>query len=318
MKLRYVLSLFDGMSGAQIAMKELGLAFEKYYASEIDPYAIKQTQLNFPNTIQLGDINNWRDWDIEWERIDLILAGSPCQGFSFAGSQLMFNDPRSKLFFVFIDILNYVKSVNSKVKFLLENVQMSKNKLRINPLRIISDYVGIKPVNINSNLVSAQNRNRYYWSNIKTKQTGLLGTMYTDIPQPKDEGLVIWDIIDKKVDKKYYVSDFVANRFKKLKQGDNIVGTTRPAFRTIGQMDIVYGLDGKVGTITESIYKQPSVILIPTKTSFYLRRLTPTECARAQTIPDWYVWQCSDKRIYSLIGNGWTIKVIMHILKYLI
>ena len=121
-----ILSLFDGMSCGQIALKECGVKVEKYYASEIDKFAIAQTQLNFPDTIQLGSITEWKSWDIEWNNINLILAGSPCQGFSFAGKQLNFQDEQSKLFFVFVDILNHVKKLNPDVKFLLENVNMKK------------------------------------------------------------------------------------------------------------------------------------------------------------------------------------------------
>ena len=158
-----VLSLFDGMSCGQIALKQLGVNILKYYASEIDKYAIAQTQFNFPDTIQLGSVENWRSWNIDWKSIDLILAGSPCQGFSFAGKQLAFDDPRSKLFFVFIDILNHIRKLNPNVKFLLENVDMKRKHMKI-----ISDYCGVFPVNINSNLVSAQNRNRWYWTNEKS------------------------------------------------------------------------------------------------------------------------------------------------------
>ena len=146
-----VLSLFDGMSCGQIALLEQGFVIDKYYASEIDKPAIKQTKVNFPNTVELGDVTNWRNWDIDWSSINLILAGSPCQGFSFAGKQLAFDDLRSKLFFVFVEILNHCKQLNPNVKFLLENVNMKKDYLRI-----ISEYVGLFPVNINSNLVSEQ------------------------------------------------------------------------------------------------------------------------------------------------------------------
>jgi DNA (cytosine-5)-methyltransferase 3A len=197
-----VLSLFDGMSGGQIALKELGIIPEVYYASEIDKYAIKQTQLNFPDTIQLGDIIKWREWTIKWQEIDLILAGSPCQGFSFAGKQLAFDDPRSKLFFVFVEILNHVKELNPKVLFLLENVNMKRDYLRI-----ISEYVGVFPVNLNSNLVSAQNRSRWYWTNIRIKKVGLFDEVYTDIPQPKDRGILLKDILEDEVNERYYLSD---------------------------------------------------------------------------------------------------------------
>lgn len=126
-----VLSLFDGMSCGQIALNRVGIKINNYYASELDKYAIKVTQANYPNTIQLGDVTKWRDWEIDWSSIDLLIGGSPCQGFSFAGKQLAFDDPRSKLFFVYVDILNHIKSVNPNVKFLLENVKMKKEFLDV-------------------------------------------------------------------------------------------------------------------------------------------------------------------------------------------
>lgn len=124
-----VLALCDGVSCGQIALTELGVPINQYYASEIDKFAIKQTQHNFPKTIQLGNIENWRELDIDFKSIDLILAGTPCQGFSFAGKQLAFDDPRSRLFFVFVDILNHIRKLNHDVKFLLENVNMKKSHL---------------------------------------------------------------------------------------------------------------------------------------------------------------------------------------------
>lgn len=140
-----VLSLFDGMSCGQIALNRIGIKLTKYYASELDKYAIAVTQANCPDTVQLGDVTNWRDWDIEWASIDLLIGGSPCQGFSFAGKQLAFDDPRSKLFFVYVDILNHIKKHNPDVKFLLENVKMKKEYLAI-----ISEQLGVQPVFINS------------------------------------------------------------------------------------------------------------------------------------------------------------------------
>lgn len=156
-----VLSLFDGMSCGQIALTELGVIPDVYYASETDKHAIKQTQLNFPDTVQLGDVTRWMHWNIDWKSIDLILAGSPCQGFSFAGKQLAFDDPRSALFFEFVSVLEYVRMWNPDVKFLLENVRMKKENMAV-----ITEYMGVGPVSINSNLVSAQNRIRFYWTNI--------------------------------------------------------------------------------------------------------------------------------------------------------
>jgi DNA-cytosine methyltransferase len=179
MKKLNVLSCFDGMSCGQESLKQLEIPVGKYYSSELDKYAMAVTQHNHPDTIQVGDITNWRDWDIDWSEIDLIFGGSPCQGFSFAGKQLAFDDPRSKLFFVFVEIINHIKKVNPNVKFLLENVRMKQEYLDI-----ISEYIGVQPVKINSALVSAQNRVRYYWTNI------------AELEQPEDRGILLKDILE--------------------------------------------------------------------------------------------------------------------------
>lgn len=158
-----VLSLFDGMSCGQIALRELGIPVEKYYASEINKHAITQTQLNFPNTIQLGDVTKLSAKNLP--KIDLLIGGSPCQGFSYAGKMLNFDDPRSKLFFEYVRILNECRDINPDVKFLLENVVMEKKCERT-----ISELLGLRPVKINSALVSAQNRVRLYWTNIRVRR----------------------------------------------------------------------------------------------------------------------------------------------------
>jgi len=199
-----VLSYFDGMSGGQIALKELGIPVKNYFAAEIDKFAIEQTLHNFPNTKMLGDVTKI---DLtKLPKIDLFIGGSPCQGFSFAGKQLNFNDPRSKLFFEYAKVLQYLKQKNPDILFLLENVNMKSRWLGI-----ISEHLGIFPVNINSNLVSAQNRNRWYWSNIQTKTVGLFDELHTDIPQPKDRGILLKDILqpDNEVDAKYYLTEIM-------------------------------------------------------------------------------------------------------------
>lgn len=170
-----VLSLFDGMSCGQIALRELGIEVDAYYASEIDKFCIAQTQLNFPATIQLGDVRGVSLGQLP--KIDLILAGSPCQGFSFAGKQLNFEDPRSKLFFEFQRIVHQAYGLNPDVKFLLENVRMK----RANEEIITKCLDGLRPVVINSALVSAQNRVRLYWSNIRTAPVNLFDGYYTEI-----------------------------------------------------------------------------------------------------------------------------------------
>jgi len=166
-----VLSLFDGMGCGLEALKRAGLPVTKYYASEVDKYSIKVAKSNHPEIIHLGDVNNWRDWNIE--KPDLIMGGSPCQGFSFAGKQLAFSDPRSQLFFVMMAIIDHYKP---NYRF-LENVRMKKDFLNI-----ITDFMGLEPQLINSALVSAQNRHRYYWYN-------------WDAPEPEDRGILLKDIV---------------------------------------------------------------------------------------------------------------------------
>src|SRR6056300_229418 len=209
-----VLSLFDGMSCGQIALDQLGIGVDKYYASEIDKYAIQITQKNYPKTIQVGDICELDPKD--FQDVDLIMGGSPCQGFSFAGKQLAFDDPRSALFFEFIRLL---KEVKPKC-FLLENVRMKKEYLDV-----ITDLVGVEPILINSALVSAQNRLRYYWTNIP---------FYKNIVY---KGIFFKNILDEK--STVPLSETLQNRFK-LTHKDNgarlVIGTTALDGR-IGQKD---------------------------------------------------------------------------------
>lgn len=171
-----VLSLFDGISCGMLALQRANIPIDNYYASEICSDAIKISEHHHKNIIRLGDVTKWKEWDIDWKSIDLLIGGSPCQGFSSAGKRLNFNDPRSKLFFVYLDILNHIKSVNEDVKFLLENVKMNKTIESH-----ISELLGCKPVMINSALVSAQNRVRYYWANFPITIPNDLGIKVSDI-----------------------------------------------------------------------------------------------------------------------------------------
>lgn len=368
-----VLSLFDGMSCGQIALRELGLPIAHYYASEVDKHAIAQTQLNFPSTIQLGDVEQWRNWGgIDWGGIDLILAGSPCQGFSLAGKMLGLEDHRSRLFWVFVEILQHVRQHNPNVRYLLENVRMKPEHERI-----ISETLGVFPVVINSSLVSAQNRVRLYWSDIRVRQDGLFAESYTDIPQPEDRGLAIADIIEDSVDEKYYLSDagvaWLYGHTQKrcanitiLNDGDKsrtltISNTTKYN----GDSNYIIQRPRGANPGGEFAYKSPTLtscaweannLLVSKITAgtrrthkdgngframagekcgavttrarqdgsgqgavqigYRLRRLTPTECARLQTIPSWYQWACTDTQAYKMLGNGWTVEVIKHILSH--
>lgn len=293
-----ILSLFDGMGGLMIALNTLGVEVDNYYASEIDKFAIAQTKLNFPNVIHLGSITNIKASNLK--EIDLIAFGSPCQGFSYAGRGLNFEDPRSALFFEAVRLLKECQIVNPNVLFLMENVNMPE-KWR----NVISDHLGILPVNINSNLVSAQNRNRWYWTNIRTKTKGVFSENHTDIPQPKNKGIYLSDILETNVDEKYYYSS------KALEW------MTRHGNRT-GKLIKLFKGSEKFPCLEATMYKKYSAqrfwaIFNDKK----MRYITPTECARLQTIPEWYKWGCSDTQQYKMLGNGWTNDVIVHILSFI-
>lgn len=228
-----VLSLFDGMSCRQIALKECGVKVDTYYASEVDKFAIAQTQLNFPDTIQLGDVRNIDARTLG--HIDLLIGGSPCQSFSFAGKRAGMSteqheeiktfkrylelkkdgfefEGESYLFWEYMRVLEEIRETNPDVLFLLENVEMGKKWEGV-----LSEAIGLRGVHINSALVSAQNRRRIYWTNIKTRKEGLFGDVFTDIPQPSDKGLLLHDIIEKNVSKKYFVSPAALKKLIKRK-----------------------------------------------------------------------------------------------------
>ena len=405
-----VLSLFDGMSCGQIALRELGIKVDRYYASETDRHAVMQTQLNFPDTIQLGNVRYVKAKDLQ--KIDLLIGGSPCQGFSFAGKRLNFNDPRSALFFEFARILKECREINPDVKFLFENVRMKREYQQI-----ISDTLGIKPVIINSALVSAQNRVRLYWSNIRTAPDGLFETK-TDIPQPKDRGLFLRDILEDEVDAKYNVQEKTLRNILALAGRQKIKGNGfKPDIRNENQKSCTLRVGGdlmcnliaitdwkgsmkrsrdkascltaggngagnnsdsdiliiqrrrgnnkggeffdKSPALTSHAWEQNNLVakreikqinpcvesgnkqpyqqnriydadgIIPALCSAHaghsplivcdeiIRRITPGEAARLQTVPDWYKWECSATRQYTLLGNGWTVEVIKHIFSFL-
>lgn len=310
-----VLSLFDGISAGQVALERSGIQVHNYYAAEIDKHAIKVTQANYPNTIQLGDVTKWREWDIDWSSIDLLIGGSPCQGFSFAGKQLAFEDPRSALFFVYVDILNHIRSVNPDVKFLLENVKMKKEYLDV-----ISDQLGVEPVFINSALVSAQNRQRYYWAN-------------WGVGLPEDKGIVLGDIIENGVvdrdkswciDANYFKGGNLKSYFEKHRRQLVMYQPCRVSERgrrltVCGTKrddkngDIVRGYevatDGKTSALT-TVQKDNYVC-----EDYCIRKLTPIECERLQTFPDGYTEHVSNTQRYKALGNSWTVDVVAHIFK---
>ena len=388
-----VFSLFDGMSCGQLALKKAQVPVGIYHASEIDKWAIKVTKKNFPFTIQMGDITKLEDARLEIIRkhigIDLVMGGSPCQGFSFAGKNLNFEDPRSKLFFEFVRVLKILKPKY----FLLENVRMKKESQDI-----ISDYMGVEPIVVNSNLVSAQNRHRLYWTNIP-------------FDMPEDKGLILADVLEplEDLDPKYLAGDKLLKNYTggdqlnpnyksqantihditkpgptvcagthgyangyvsggairgrydkdgKIKQQlelrsddktnslttvqkDNVVVTRciqvgEAGLKGHDLIKRVYSPQGKAPTLTTmgGGHREPKVVIRKkSKTvrsggrssydrhewdsvdNLHWRKLTPLECERLQTVPDNYTNHVSDTQRYKMLGNGWTVDVVAHILK---
>jgi len=315
-----VLSLFDGMSCGQIALDQLGIEVDNYFASEIDKYAIKVSQQNFPGTIHLGDVRDIKGTDLP--EIDLLIGGSPCQGFSFAGKNLNFDDPRSKLFFEYTRLL---KALKPKY-FLLENVRMKKESMDV-----ISEYLGVEPIAINSNLVSAQNRHRLYWTNIPF-----------DVPT-EDKGIVLRDILEPEVDKKYYAGKKLRESYMggnqlnpKYKSQCNTIYPSEGKFATLcaGTHGYSFGYvpqilqtargynkgglkakDGKTPTLSTSSWQHNNHLTYDEGLTY--RKLTPLECERLQTVPEGYTNHVSNTQRYKMLGNGWTVDVIKHIFKQL-
>lgn len=277
-----VLSLFDGMSCGQIALNRAGIKYDNYFASEIDKYAIKVTMANYPNTIQLGSVLDVKATDLP--KIDLLIGGSPCQGFSFAGKQLNFEDERSKLFFEYVRLLRECKPKY----FMLENVKMKKEYEDV-----ISDFLGVNPIKINSSIVSAQNRDRLYWTNIPVNS------------MPEDKGLVLKDVL----------SD-VDHHIITIKHPETIRRTKNYAqydqtLKGHGSQDQrFFYLNGKSGCITKSRSSIPKV-----EYGNDIILLVPEEVEKLQTVPIGYTAMVKTQHRYAMLGNGWTVDVIAHILR---
>lgn len=302
-----VLSLFDGMSCGQIALQKSGFQVDKYFASEIDKYAIKVAKANYPDTIHVGDVTTVSADDLP--QIDLLIGGSPCQGFSFAGKQLNFDDPRSKLFWEYVRLLKELQPTY----FLLENVRMKQQSMDV-----ITEALGVEPIFINSSLVSAQNRQRYYWTNIP--MDGL----------PDDKGIKLRDILEDGVvdrdkshclDANYFKGGNLKQYFEKHRRqlvfsADGLcqVGETAEyQHYKHDQIKRVYHPDGKAPTLLtmQGGNREPKVYMQPNS----WRKLTPLECERLQTVPEGYTAHVSNTQRYKMLGNGWTVDVIAHILK---
>ena len=287
-----VLSLFNGMSTGHTALDNVGIKVNKYYSSEIKPHAIKLTQHHYPDTIQVGDVTKWEDWDIDYSTIDMVLSGSPCQDLSIAGKRAGLEGDRSSLFFVFVDILNHIKNLNPNVLFLQENVGSASR----GDVGIMSRALGVYPVRINSKLVTAQMRDRYYWSNIKTKSDGLFGDLVTDIPQPKDRKIMLKDIIDSgKVEKNK--SSALLERTGEASTFKDMKGEKAQRYLKIRAF--------KYGFIT-----------IVEENGYY-RLFNQNELEYLQGFPKGYTDILSYNKASSLLGDGWTLPIIEHIFSFI-
>jgi DNA (cytosine-5)-methyltransferase 3A len=435
-----VLSLFDGMSCGQQAFERAGIKVDNYFASEIDKFAIQVTMANYPNTKQLGSVVNVDGYSLP--KIDILIGGSPCQSFSFAGKRKGMStkdeqeiltlehylelkaegfefEGQSYLFWEYMRLLNEVKPKY----FLLENVMMGEKWEKV-----LSKAIGVKPIMINSSLLSAQNRQRLYWTNIGLEPQGLFGDLESIIKQPKDKGILLKDILEKNVTDKYFLSDKMKNYFDTRKKNFNngninykdgedkascinassgsvdisdniIIHNTMPRSTLIGLAGTgplsrndgkTYCLDTgqtnaieifnnrrlnetiskhqnglKHGTLIDSynqtIHNDKSITISTrvnasqqthivdqeilggdfrydvgyrcrekgksgtlctnaesfAKINSQIRRLTPVECERLQTVKDNYTAHVSDSQRYKMLGNGWTVDIIVHILSYI-
>lgn len=330
-----VWSLFDGMSCGRIALERVGIPVRQYIASEVDKYAIQISAKNYPDIEHVGDVCAFNP--SLYSNPDLLLAGSPCQGFSFAGKRLNFDDPRSKLFFEFVRVLRSA----APTYFLLENVPMKKESMDV-----ITQELGVEPITINSSLVSAQNRKRLYWTNIPS------------VYPPEDKGIMLRDILETEpVADRYYAG-------LKLQEGYRGGNQLNPNYRS--QQNTIYDLDDKSGTVCagthgycigyvpvpRQVKSKDGLVLAghadninghdvikrvyspegkcPTLTTMQgghrepkvtssttWRKLTPNEIEALQTVPNNYTEGVSNTQRYKMLGNGWTVDVIAHIFESL-
>jgi site-specific DNA-cytosine methylase len=281
-----VLSLFDGMSCGQIALNKAGKPYDNYFASEIEKDSIKVTQHNYPGTIQLGDICKINGSDLP--QIDLLIGGSPCQSFTQTISTNTGFDGKSKLFFEYVRLLKELKPKY----FLLENVVMKKEWEDV-----ITNILGVEPISINSELFSAQSRPRLYWTNIP------IGKL------PQSNPLVLEDILEQNPDPKYYYKNipYEYHGFDKVVcatlavNGHDILKRVNSPKHKCQTLTAVCG-GNQQKKVLEGIYMS-------------VRKLTPLEYERLQTVPDNYTSIVSDGSRYKMLGNGWTVDVIAHIFK---
>lgn len=295
-----VLSLFDGISCGQVALERAGIKYDKYYASEVNEKSIQITQNNYPNTIQLGDVCGVNKDDLP--KIDLLIGGSPCQGFSYAGKLLNFGDERSKLFFEYARLLKETKPKH----FLLENVNMRKEYQDI-----ISSFLGVEPVEINSNIIAPMRRRRLYWSNIEFV-----------LPKKADHSLL--DCLDEFVNEKYYLSDDSMGKITYKSNGNLYIRNLNNKELMLEEGDSI--VLSRTWQVYMPVVKNESMcirasnpddigVIVSKDGKLTARKFTVNEMERLQTLPINYTEGFSERQRKSMIGDGWTVDVIAHIFK---
>jgi DNA (cytosine-5)-methyltransferase 1/DNA (cytosine-5)-methyltransferase 3A len=328
------------MSSGQIALNRIGIKPESYYAAEIDKYAIQVTQRNYPDTVQIGSVLDWQNWDIDWASIDLVTGGFPCQAWSVAGKGMGDKDPRGALFWTFLDIIKNVMVHNPNAKFLMENVKMKREFEQYITHHTEQSLGTVHKTLINSALVSAQSRQRYYWTNF-------------EVTQPEDKGIILADILESEVSD-VFITPTPANHdggnqlnpdYKSQANTIHSVDSKSPTIcagthgyalgyipvcgairgryivdgkrqdnkmKTAGltEQRLEVRSDGKTNTLT-TVQKDNVVV----SSDLQYRKLTPVECERLQTVPDGFSDCVSNTQRYKMLGNGWTVDVIAHILK---
>ena len=335
--MRNVLSLFNGISGLHLALDKANIKVDNVYYAEIDKFANKVTEHHYPNDVALGDVTKWKDWNIDWSTVDLVSAGFPCQAWSMAGKQLGDKDERGMLFWTTLNIIKTVLEHNPKAKFLMENVKMKKEFEEYITHHTEQALGYVEKTLINSSLVSAQNRNRYYWTNFR-------------VTQPEDIGLKLGDILEVETDEVFKVNESALSRYtdengkvKGLKTVEDKSGCLTASMHKgfgndgctvvkCGALRGRYIVDGKrqdskmktAGLTTQRLdvredFKTNYLTTVQKDNvvydEIYYRKLTPLECERLQTVPDNWTSMLSNTQRYKSLGNGWTIDVIAHILK---
>lgn len=333
------LSLFNGISALHLALDKAGIEVSQVYYAEIDKYANKITEKHYPDDVALGDVTKWREWDIDWADIGLVGAGFPCQAWSVAGKQLGDKDERGMLFWTTLEIIAHVLKHNPKAKFLMENVKMKKDFEQYITHHTEQALGHVEKTLINSALVSAQNRQRYYWTNF-------------EVTQPEDKGILLKDILENGDNERAKSQTILATIYKENaksmvkrgKMGLVVGGAIRGRYNEDGSTSQRLELNGTEKTNTLTTVQKDNVVVFnksrrrlafrdKSKTvrssgrgSFdrhewdsvsdcHYRKLTPVECERLQTFPDGWADCVSNTQRYKSLGNAWTVDVIVHILK---